>query len=464
MANIVVCAMSNVTWLRKPYVDSFVEGLIRALTRVGNNVLNIRVNDFSYAGVSVVSKPALRKKIKEFNPDLILTLNNTLPYPTLLDDINCPVACLAADSYAFFSNKEIIKKHAERYYFLNFSADTLDTLKDWFPHIDTSSKRNILFGHASDMYAEEIEQDIDVSFVGSMGNWNKEFVSFFQRIGQDVRLSASQCNSVKSKFFEHVDEFDIDPFLQLSRDELKHFPLNHFPFEVSMIHLLTCQKRFDVLSALTDLGLRVYGYPHAYSDVLLYNQKLFKCFDYEPSVTLSHNTKTYNRSKVSLNLPHAHAKEGFSWRVCDILASNATLLSCPQPDLLRLMKGYIELPTYESPAEARELVIKLLKDPNWRKELSLGSQEMINDHCRFEPKFRLIEEAISGVKLSGEKTGYVEWVDGLNREYQNTLKLKTLVGVNYTRNTLIMILNRELSVYNGIKSIMKKLTKSHHTK
>ncbi|GAB7261222.1 hypothetical protein [Dickeya ananatis] len=102
MANIVICAMSNVTWLRKPYVDSFVEGLIRALTRVGNNVLNIRANDFLYGGVSVISKSRMRNKIKEFQPDLILTLNNVLPYPTMLDDIDCPVACLAADSYAFF--------------------------------------------------------------------------------------------------------------------------------------------------------------------------------------------------------------------------------------------------------------------------------------------------------------------------------------------------------------------------
>ncbi|WP_168363459.1 glycosyltransferase family protein [Dickeya zeae] len=455
MANIVICAMSNVTWLRKPYVDSFVEGLIRALTRAGNNILNIRANDFLYGGISVVSKSRMRNKINEFRPDLILTLNNVLPYPTMLDDIDCPVACLAADSYAFFSNKDVIKKYAERYYFFNFSGDTLNTLKDWFPYVDSSSNRNILFGHASDMRAENIEQDIPVSFVGSMGNWNKEFVSFFQRISQDGDLGPKECNFIKDRFFEHITRFKENPYLQLSKDELKYFNLPHFPFEVSMIHLLTCQKRFDVLSELTDLGLKVYGYPHAYSDVLLYSQNIFECFDFEPSVTLSHNTKTYNRSKVSLNLPHAHAKEGFSWRVCDILASNAVLLSCPQPDLLKLSKGYVDLPTYESPAEARDLVIKLLNDPMWRKDLVLGSQQMIDDNCRFEPKFKLIQDAIPGVNMFGDKAGNVEWIDGLSLKYNNKIKLNTLKGINQTRNILIMVLNREISIYHGFKFFMK---------
>ncbi|GAB7269608.1 hypothetical protein DZS_10010 [Dickeya ananatis] len=148
-------------------------------------------------------------------------------------------------------------------------------------------------------------------------------------------------------------------------------------------------------------------------------------------------------------------KKVFSWRVCDILASNAVLLSCPQPDLLKLSKGYVDLPTYESPAEARDLATKLLNDPVWRKDLALGSQQMIDDKCRFEPKFKLIQDAIPGVNMFSDKAGNVEWIDGLSLKYNNKIKLNTLKGINRTRNILIMVLNREISVYHGFKFFMK---------
>ena len=99
---------------------------------------------------------------------------------------------------------------------------------------------------------------------------------------------------------------------------------------------------------------------------MYYNYELFRRFDFSMSVSLAHATRNYNRSKISLNLPHAHAREGFSWRVCDILASNVVLLSNRQPDLLQLCKGKVDLPTYESKAEARDIAKALLADPVWR--------------------------------------------------------------------------------------------------
>lgn len=454
MAQIIVSAMSNVTWLREPYVDSFVEGMIRALTRAGNEVLNIRVNDFYRNGKLVTSRERMRKKIHSFKPDLVLSLNNAAPYPQFIDDTDCPVACLAADSYAFFSNKETIRKHAERYYFFNFSNDTINTLKDWFP--EAQANRNILFGHATDLQAEDIPQDIPVSFVGSMANWNRELVAYFQRLPHIPVMNYEDQNTAKNSFFKLLDQFKDNPFMEVKGGAISGAPLQWgVPVEASLIHLLTCQERFKVLSQLSDLGLRLYGYPHAYSEVLLYNEKLFRCFDYTPSVTIDHSTHTFNRSKVSLNLPHGHAQEGFSWRVCDILASNATLLSCRQPDLVSLSKGYVDLPMFESPAEARDLTIKLLRDPEWRKELSKGSQKMIEEKCRFEPKFKIMEEVISGLTLFSDVPGAVEWMDG--SLYCDYIKLNKEKFFRHTRNTLLKIINREITIREAVRAVNTKV-------
>ncbi|NHC08151.1 glycosyltransferase family protein [Azonexus fungiphilus] len=300
------------------------------------------------------------------------------------------------------------------------------------------------------------EQDIPISFVGSMGNWNKDIVEYFRKIPHIRGLSFDEQNALKDNFLNLLRRFRNDPFMKIQKEDIPHMK-GRFPMEVSLIHLITCLERFKSLSAMSDLGLSLYGYPYAYSEIVLYDEKLFGCFDFTPSVTLQDSTRLYNRSKVSLNLPHGHAREGFSWRVCDILASNAVLLSCKQPDLVGLSKGYVKLPMFESNAEAREMAIKLLKDKKWREDLSAASQQMIEDKCRFEPKFRLVEESIGGLSLFSEKPGKTEWLDGT--KYLTPLSPHVIKGLHLTRNVLVELLYRETTVKNILDRISSKITK-----
>lgn len=399
MARIIICSLSNVTWTKEKYLDSFVEGFITALKRAGNEVISIRVNDFAIGGASLVYEEKTSAALRAFNPDLLITFNNVVPYPQLLDDLTCPIACFASDSLAFFANKDLLHKHAERYTFFNFSNDTIDAFPQWFPFIKKS--QIIRFGQATDLRAEAIEQDINISFIGSIANWNRSLPDYFKSLpdlAPHPDPSGNWENSIKHKFFKALDDFEKDP-LKSFPTTVPHFKPRHGNMETTAILLLTCKKRFEALSQLKDLGLTVFSAPTTFADVLLYNPELFRCFDYQTSVSMAHATRNYNRSKVSLNLPHAHAAEGFSWRVCDILASNAALLSCPQPDLLKLMNGYAKLPTYTSPAEARDLAQKLLKDKPWRDDLVAASQKMIDENCRFESKFKIMEEALPSLKL-----------------------------------------------------------------
>lgn len=399
MARIIVCSYSNVTWTKEKYLDSFVEGFITALKRSGNEVISIRVNDFDIRGASLVHESKTSAALRAFNPDLLVTFNNVLPYPQLLDDLDCPIACFASDSLAFFSHKHLLRKYAERYTFFNFSNDTINAFPEWFPFI--KKEQIIRFGQATDIRATDIEQDINISFIGSIANWNRSFPDYFKSLhtlNPDADEAHAEENKIKDKFFRSLDAFEKNP-LSTFNYTLPKFKPYVGNTETSAILLLTCKKRFEILANLSDLGLKVFSAPTTFADVLLYDPDLFRCFDYETSVSMAHSTRNYNRSKISLNLPHAHAAEGFSWRVCDILASNAALLSCPQPDLLKLTKGYVKLPTYQSASEARDLAQKLLKDPAWRADLVKGSQQMIEENCRFEDKFKIMEDAIPSLTL-----------------------------------------------------------------
>lgn len=412
MARILLSAFSNVTWTKEKYHDSFVEGFSNALKRCGNEILRIRVNDFMVTYSLTDLRPdidthKILKKIKDFDPDLIIVFNNTFIDDRIVDETNCPIICFASDSPSFFTSQNLFKKYLDRYYFLNSSNDTIKSIPKWFDFI--SKDRLFLFGHATDLRTKDIKQDINLSFVGSIPNYSYKLTQYFmglESMGDNLESKVNP-NKIKDDFFEALDKFrentlsDFDYCFPSADEEL----CKNLPSQV--ILMLTCKARLEVLSNLTDLGLKTFGFPYSWGQIIQYNYELFRCYDYSLSVSLEHSEKNYNRSKISLNLPHGHAHEGFSWRVCDILASNAVLLSNKQPDLVNMTKGYLDLPMYESPAEARELAIKLLKDDIWRKELSRASQKMIEEKCRFENKFKMVESVIPGISLFSTDEGKI---------------------------------------------------------
>ncbi|RYZ77829.1 MAG: hypothetical protein EOP05_00375 [Proteobacteria bacterium] len=418
MARVLVSAYSNVTWTNERLHDSFVAGLIRSLQRNGNEVLVVRTNEFLVDQTSSASRPwmsprTIVSKIKSFDPELIITFNNSLPSEDVIKETNCPILLYASDAPAFFVARHLIEHNPDRYFFLELSDKVTAALKRVYPQIAPS--HYIPFGHATDLRAESLEQDISISFVGSIGNYSTGVVNYFKSfdsIGNDPGSSINP-NELKDEFFKQLDEFRKDSMSDFGFD----FPNGAAVAnpEPQLILMLTCKQRFDTLKAVSDLGLKIFGFPSSWSQILQYDFELFRCFDYSLNVSLDHATSTYNRSQISMNLPHGQTTEGFSWRVCEILASNGVLLSNKKQDLIDLMSGFANLPTYESPAEARELAKKLLDEPNWRADLSAASKAMIEVKCRFETKFKEIENRIAGISLLlGDSTGSVKVLEEMS--------------------------------------------------
>lgn len=407
MAKIFLSARAPVANVKEKGKDSFLEGFINSLVRTGNDVMYIEVNRIitSFNDTTIkedIDSNAVLEKIIEFNPDLILSFNNLILMTTdLLEKTDCPILVYPADVTPFWADKHLISKYKDRYYFLDATQKITEAIKKEF---EVGDDRIIPFGHVSDLRAKDIEQDIDISFVGNIGNYSHIIVNYMKSIGVK-KIDADEKNKIKDDFFHELDRWKKNTAEPFNFD----FPLADYDMSKTapsaLILMLTCEKRFKILSNLTDLGLRVFGHFPALSESIPYDYNIMRCFDYHKNVGLEDSTYNYNRSKVSLNMPHGQTTDGFSWRVCDILASNAVLLSNRKQDLVDLMKGYADLPMYESPAEARELAIKLIKDDIWRKELSLASQQMIEDKCRFELYFKGIEEKIGSISLFSENQG-----------------------------------------------------------
>lgn len=87
---------------------------------------------------------------------------------------------------------------------------------------------------------------------------------------------------------------------------------------------------------------------------------------------------------------HAQVNTGFSWRVCDILASNAMLLSYPSADLKTLFQGAI--PTFLTAQDLRDKVSYYLKNEKERKEIVAFCQNIIQKKHRYENVFSILQE------------------------------------------------------------------------
>lgn len=417
MAKIAFISASNTGWVNIIAPDGYVQGFTNALERMGNEVHSYLVNFYSQS--------VLDADIVKLKPDFIFTINNVGISENVLNKVDCPVIMVVSDSLPFLNALDLVKKYQERYYFLHTSEDSFNQIDSVFP--GTAKNHNLTLGHVTDLRKKNIEQDIPVSFIGSLGNWDRSIVNYFQILSEKNNLGKINIdlNELKDRFLQQMKEYaesplDVDSSC-LSEPALPNFEdLVTRKYACAVVMARTSNLRFGVLSNLTDLGLKVFSYPQGMADVISYNLDLFKCYDFTNSLTLADSELNFNRSKISLNLPHAHVVKGFSWRVPDILASNACLVSDYRPDLKRLMAGYIDLPTYESPAEARELVHKLLKDDVWRKDIVTASQLMIEDKCRFEHRLRKVAER-SGLKLEYPQEKGSQSLCGTERKCQDLI-------------------------------------------
>ena len=172
MSKILFCEYTNITWLRERLFDAHAEGFIKALTMEGNDVLGFVCNDLIHSMYDNKLKFYYRQKmitakIKEFDPDIIISYNNVLPGgEEIIKVTDCPIVVYPADVYSLLADKELIKHHIDRYYFLDSTSVVTKTIKKNIP--DLPASHIIPFGHATMVQKLDISQDIDISFVGSL--------------------------------------------------------------------------------------------------------------------------------------------------------------------------------------------------------------------------------------------------------------------------------------------------------
>lgn len=152
------------------YPSGFMEQIITELKNCGNNVLVYVPNRFQkqiFGGnnelLDNIDTDKLDDDIKQFNPDLVITFNNTI-YNKVIELTDCPIVVWGADTEPLWNSVELIKKNIERYFFFCFSEQEIGPRKKYF---NIQDDRIFLMKPATSIRNTHSEKDKNISFIGT---------------------------------------------------------------------------------------------------------------------------------------------------------------------------------------------------------------------------------------------------------------------------------------------------------
>lgn len=356
-------------------VPCFYEAFIKELSELGNDLFVVHHNKFfgDYGPLPF----ELKKEIKQFSPDFALIFNNS--FFDLSKDFDFPIYIYEVDSFKYYSNIDILKEKKDRFKYIVPQTSSIALLNNYLG----IRKENILYlPFFTAVRKETLPKVMNISFIGTrFYTEDEKGQSVWSRFMQTVPSPYS----IKL-YKEALQIINKDPFI--SEEELNNKTyqtdtnLKKFINRDQLIDILSGCNRILTLSEISDLGLTIFGTRSwATENCIDYNIPL--AFNFKKVYSLKHNQDIYNSSKIAININHLQAKNGFSWRVCDIMASDACLVSEYKPDFDKLFPN-IPIPVFSDRYTARKLCKKLLENSNMRQDIISYCNEIIEEKFRFK--------------------------------------------------------------------------------
>lgn len=389
MAKIFMAFFNGVAIPNNNYVmPCFYESFIMELKKLGNDVVYSFHDNFGYP-FNEPASPQFIQDLKNFNPDLIILFNNK--FHDLSADFDCPIVVYEVDSFLYYANKQKLKNNPDRYKFMVPQLDSINILNEELG----VKKENICYvPFFTSINAEEIPQTTNISFIGS------KFDAFYTDSAYTLFMKTAPSEQEISQFKQVEECIKADPYISkekiIEKLSLTSGKVINNLYIENIIMIVSNKRRIQTLSQIVDLGLDLYGTPNWATD-LIYEPDLTLSYKNKKVYSIKHNQDIYNGSKICININHLQATTGFSWRVCDIMASNGCLVSEYKPDIDRLFPN-VPIPTFNNRYEARELCIKLLNDENMRKDIVAQCQEVIDKKYRFSHLLKSMEDFL-GINL-----------------------------------------------------------------
>lgn len=371
----------------------FYEGFVKGLENAGNTVA---VVSHPWFGVDFgeIDKE-LAQTIVDFSPDICFIFNNC--FYDLSDVVTCPIVVFEVDSPLYFSNKNVLKSKPDRFFFFLIQSSSKDVLIEQYK---VSTAHIFYVPSFSEVYADDnVKPQINISFIGS--KFTRTNSNLFSRF-----LNCNPSEEEMNMWKKCLDEIKNNP--QISVTDLVNKYMITSELIVSnlyvpeILQVLSEEKRISVLAAVAELGLDLYGTSNWRNEYFSHTE--LNCAYKDRKVySIQHNQEILNVSKVGINVSHLQATSGFPWRIMDIMASNACLVTDYHSDFTHVFPELEKiLPVYNNGHEAYWICKDLIEDESRRKDIVYRCNEVINEKYRFVHLLKKMEE-YSGVVMHVEK-------------------------------------------------------------
>ena len=372
----------------------FYESFIKELAERGNELL---VMQHHFFGRDFGPLPEeIRRNIAEFSPDFAIIFNNA--FYDLSEAFDFPIYIYEVDSVLYYSNKDVLKRKKGRFRYIVPQRSSVEAIRQHLG-VDKAQVRYVPF--FTSVRREDIPKTMNISFIGT------RFVPY----GSDGKTAwnrfmyAAPSASAVERFRQALETVRRNPYISqqelLEQFRSEEFDAARFLNRDELVNSLSGSIRILTLSEVSDLGLVIFGTRGWYMENCA-DPHIPLSYNGRAVYSLKHNQDVYNASRLAINVNHVQATTGFSWRVCDIMASDACLVSEYKPDFERCFPG-VPIPLFTSRYEARELCRKLLDNENMRRDIVARCNEIIDTKFRFENLVPLLEDFFK-VSLREEKT------------------------------------------------------------
>lgn len=423
MAKVFLSFYNGIQDKNNPYaVACFYEAFINGLIKAGNDVL-VHLHNY-FLGDDRQLTLELKKQIDDFNPDLAILFNNSLGGGNIYKVCQCPVLIYEVDSPIYYQNKEELKRDKDDIFFISCQEESIEILKSEFGIADN---KIVLVPFFSEIIAKPMEMKHNIVFLGSKFHTNR----IYQFVRDGVTIEEQEI------FYALLKDIEQNPFINIEELSKRYNITDKIQRHLNIpyyVAALSDKNRTNVLANISDLGLSIYG-----------NSQWIKYETNDPYLTLrynpkklyslKHNEDLYNSAKIGININVIQAVSGFSWRVCDILASNACLVSEYKSKLKSLFPK-VPIPTFTNAYEARQTVKDLLANENKRLDIVSAANEAIEKGFRLKHTLKVLEE-ISGVPLQNSGKGKVKFISQIATTRLSLKRKSILMLYNYSKKYLL---------------------------
>lgn len=351
----------------------YYDSIIRELLSQNNNVMAINIAAFSGDWLEREWRKRdllyIRQKVEEFKPDLAIAFNHQI-FPGFYN-LDCETVIWDGDGYSYFACKNEFRKKIK-------DIKLITSYKKWisdYRSLGIDANNIFHIAPATAVKKENLEKDKNISFIGTNFCYRSILTD------NPYYLYERYLDFLNSKSYDYRNFFNMS--FSSESDLYGLFDIR----SITLIHLL-------------DLGLHLYGI--GWNSFEHHIPQLAYAYDKTPFYTLADNSYIYNSSKIAISISHPQTKgQAFPWRIFDIMASSACLVSSYSEELKELTQEHCNLPMYRTPIEAHDICQKLLKDNVLRNEIVVASNEYVDKHARWTMRFKQIEE-IFGIKLCND--------------------------------------------------------------